>query len=118
MIFADSCLGPTALFNWNNVHWNLRYAITDFGMIALALLANDRYQTIKYPVQNFVGESNKVPSRRALGFAILVVLTNCFDTFVQSNLILGKIHLAVFAGILFPLFQAIRAVYLLVCFYM
>lgn len=112
---AGFCLSGNALYYWSNVQWNVRYAITDFGMIALALLANDRYRSIEDPVKYLASDVS--PFRRALSVAILVTFANGLEIVVQCNFIRTNIYHVFIAAAIFPLSQAIRTIYLLICFF-
>lgn len=113
-----SCLSSIALYYWKNVHWDFRYAITDFGVIALALLANDRYQSLKDPMEYLANSDNVNHPRHAFYAAILALMTNGLEVLVQCEFIQFKLKWSLVASVLFPLSQLIRAVYLFVCTYM
>lgn len=83
-------------------------------MIALALLANDRFQSIQDPVK-YLANADTSPLRRALRYTILPVLANGLEILVQCDFIQNNKH---GAALLYPLSHAIRTVYLFVATYL
>lgn len=81
-------------------------------MFALAQLAADRFRSVKDPVEYFTQDIS--PRRRAIIWAILVLLTNAFDVVAQLEIIKSNIYIYT---MIFPLPQFIRSVYLFATFY-
>jgi hypothetical protein len=82
--FSGRCLSTAVISALNNVHWCFKDSLVDLGIVALALLASDRYLAIKTPVA-YMAKSDKTRIRWCIGAAVLTFLTNGIQFFTKLN---------------------------------
>lgn len=96
----------------NSAHWIFKDALLDLGLVALALLASDRLQAMKNPVE-YLATSDKTRFHRCIGAAILIITIHGIDAVAMLKDD-GYIR---WYDLLELVMQLVRTTYLLVCIY-
>lgn len=113
--FLGACLSPQAIVSWICAQHMIMNQLNDIGIIALVLLANDRYQAIADPIGSMAVEK-RPRCRLAVGYMLVAAATGirlAAEVFSQYR-IFNEVDTFVATGVS----DATRAAYLFICLLM